>query len=82
MDIINREVYGITLEVLFASEADEYIIQCRDKDGNSILGGVGAVFCRNIMDVLKIIESTHKMLNQMPRKESESKNDEIRASQG
>lgn len=79
MSRFERNIYRVTLEITFPVKENEYIVQCRDGDGN-ILGGDGAVLCGNILEVVKMVEGTRKMLNEMPRKES--KNDEIRASQG
>lgn len=77
MPRFERNVYRVSLEITFPVKENEYIVQCRDGDGN-ILGGDGAVLCDNILEVMKMIEGTRKVLNEMPRKGN--KEDEIRAS--
>lgn len=77
MPRFERNVYRVALEITFPVKENEYIVQCNDGDGN-ILGRDGAVLCENILEVIKMIEGTRKMLNEMPRKGN--KEDEIRAS--
>jgi hypothetical protein len=64
-----RFVYEIDLIITFPIERNEYIVSCKDKDGNNILGEDGVILCEGIDDLVSVIKGVEKTLNDATNKE-------------
>jgi hypothetical protein len=72
-----RFVYEIDLIITFPKEGNEYIVSCKDKNGNNIFGADGVILCEGIDSLVSVIKGVEKTLNDATNKE---RNDEIRTS--